>query len=150
MSTLGAPFAQLSAPWPSLGGFLMVGRSNLRVFALSRMGEIKWREREWNPVKDASLCDGGVSDTLAHCRLLKFLRIPLMRSLHLLISFDLTDGFTSYDLQVKNLTEPLHFDGLFTEFDHLEAPHELFGVSCVPGHSFRRERCTLGAPVGKL
>ena len=46
--------------------------------------------------------------------------------LHLLISFDPTDGFVSRDLQVKSLTEPLHFDGLFTEFDHLEAPHELF------------------------
>ena len=56
--------------------------------------------------------------------------------LHLLISLDPTDGFTSHDLQVKSLTEPLHFDGLFTKFDHLEAPHELFGVSCVSGSSF--------------
>ena len=70
--------------------------------------------------------------------------------LSLLISLDPTDGFASCDLQVKALAEPLHFDGLFAEFDHLEAPHELFGVSCSPGHSFRRERCTLGAPVGPL
>ena len=70
--------------------------------------------------------------------------------LHLLISLDPTDGFTSWDLQVKALIEPLHFDGLFAEFDHLEAPHELFEVSCAPGLSFRRERCTLCTPVGKL
>ena len=50
-------------------------------------------------------------------------------NIHLLISLDLIDGFVSRDLQVKALTEPLHFDGLFTEFDHLETPHELFGVS---------------------
>ena len=70
--------------------------------------------------------------------------------LHLLISLDLIDGFASRDLQVKALTEPLHFDAFFTGFDHLEAPHELFGVSNVLGCSFRRERCTLGAPVGPL
>ena len=70
--------------------------------------------------------------------------------LHLLISLNLIDGFASRNLQIKDLTEPLHFDGFFTEFDHLEAPHKLFGVSCVPGHSFQRERCTLGAPVGPL
>ena len=52
--------------------------------------------------------------------------------LHFLISLDLIDGFVSHKLQVKALTEPLHFDGLFTEFDHLEALHELFGVSCAP------------------
>ena len=56
--------------------------------------------------------------------------------LHFLTSLDSIDGFTSHDLQVKALTEPLHFDVLFTEFDHLEAPHELFGVSCAPGRSF--------------
>ena len=47
--------------------------------------------------------------------------------LHLLISLDPTDGFTSHDLQVKSLTEPLHFDGLFTEFDHLEDPMRFLG-----------------------
>ena len=56
--------------------------------------------------------------------------------LHFLISLDLTDSFMSRELQVKALTEPLHFDGLFTEFDHLETPHELFGVSYAQGHSF--------------
>ena len=56
--------------------------------------------------------------------------------LHLLISLDPINGFMSCDLQVKSLTEPHHFDGLFTEFDHLEAPHELFGVSCGAGCSF--------------
>ena len=70
--------------------------------------------------------------------------------LHFLISLDLTNGFASRNLQVKAITEPLPFDGLFIEFDHMEAPHELFGVSCAPGRSFRRERCTLGAPVGPL
>ena len=49
--------------------------------------------------------------------------------IHLLISLDPIDGFTSRNLQVKALTEPLHFDGLFIGFDHLEAPHELLGVS---------------------
>ena len=56
--------------------------------------------------------------------------------LHLLISLDSIDGFMSRDLQVKYLTEPLHFDGVFAEFNHLEAPHVLFGVSCAPGFSF--------------
>ena len=56
--------------------------------------------------------------------------------LHLLIYLDPIDGFMSRDLQVKALTEPLHFDVFLNEFDHLEAPHELFGVSCAPGCSF--------------
>ena len=85
MSALGAPLAQLSAPWPSLGGFFMVGRSEIRVFALCRMVEIKWREKDCKLVRDASLHDGGVRDTLAHCGLLKFMRIPLMQSLGLLM-----------------------------------------------------------------
>ena len=70
--------------------------------------------------------------------------------LHLLISLDPIDGFASCELQVKDLTEPLYFDVFFTEFDHLEVPHELFGVSCAPSRSFQRERCTLGAPIGPL
>ena len=48
--------------------------------------------------------------------------------LHLLISLDSIDGFASHDLQVKSIVESPHFDVFFTEFDHLEAPHELFGV----------------------
>ena len=70
--------------------------------------------------------------------------------IHLLISLDPIDSFTSHDLQVKALTKPLHFDAFFSGFDHLEAPHELFGVSNALGRSFRRERCTLGAPIGPL
>ena len=70
--------------------------------------------------------------------------------LHLLISLDPIDRFASRDLQVKALAESPHFDVFLTEFDHLEAPHELFVVSFMLGHSFRRERCTLGAPVGQL
>ena len=70
--------------------------------------------------------------------------------LHLLISLDLINGFMSRDLQVEALTEPLHFDVFFTRFDHLKSPHKLFGVSNVSGHSFQRERCTLGALVGLL
>ena len=70
--------------------------------------------------------------------------------IHLSISLDLIDGLVSHKLQVKALTEPLSFDAFFSRFDHLEAPHELFGVSNVPGRSFRRERCTLGASVGPL
>ena len=49
------------------------------------MVEIKWRERDCKSVRDASLHEGGVRDTLAHCGLLKFMRIPLMQSLHLLM-----------------------------------------------------------------
>ena len=85
MRTLGAPFAQISVPWPPLDHFLMVGMSDIKVFALCRMVEIKWRERDYKPVRDASLRDGGVRDTLAHCGLLKFMQIPLMRSLGLLM-----------------------------------------------------------------
>ena len=70
--------------------------------------------------------------------------------LHLSISLDLTNGFTSNDLQVKTLTKPLHFDGLFAEFGHLEAPHEHFGVSWGPRRTFRWIQCTLGTPIGKL
>ena len=63
----------------------MVGMPDIRVFALCRMVEIKWRERDCKPVRDASLCDGGVRDTLARCGLLKFMRISLMQSLGLLM-----------------------------------------------------------------
>ena len=42
--------------------------------------------------------------------------------IHLSISLDLIDGFASRKLQVKALTEPLHFDVFLTGFDHLEAP----------------------------
>ena len=60
--------------------------------------------------------------------------------LHLLISLDPIDGFASHNLQVKALTEPLHFDVFFTRFDHLESPLELFGVLNAPSRSFKRER----------
>ena len=59
--------------------------SDIGVFALCRMVEIKWRERDCKPVRDASLRDGGAKDTLAHYGLLKFMRIPLMWSLGLLM-----------------------------------------------------------------
>ena len=85
MSALGAPFSQLSAPWPPLGGFLMMGMSNIRVFALYRMVEIKWRERDCKLVWDASLRDEGVRDTLSRYGLLKFMWILLMQSLGLLL-----------------------------------------------------------------
>ena len=42
----------------------MAGRSNIRVFALCKIVEIKWRERDYKPVRDASLHDEGVRDTL--------------------------------------------------------------------------------------
>ena len=54
-------------------------------FCLCRMAEIKWRERDSKSVRDASLDDGNVRDTLARCGLLKFMRIPLMRSFSLLM-----------------------------------------------------------------
>ena len=63
----------------------MVGRSDIRVFALSRMVEIKWREINCKPIRDASLQDRGVRDTLDHYGLLKFMQIPLMWSLGLLM-----------------------------------------------------------------
>ena len=63
----------------------MVGRSDIRVFALCRMVEIKWRERDCKLVRDASLQDRGVRDTLACYGLLKFMRILLMRNLGLLM-----------------------------------------------------------------
>ena len=63
----------------------MVALTDIRVFCLCRMVEIKWRERDCKSVRDASLCDGGVRDTLAHYGLLEFMRIPLMHSFHLLM-----------------------------------------------------------------
>ena len=49
------------------------------------MAEIKWQERDCKGLRDASLRDRNVRDTLAHCGLLKFMRIPLMKSLGLLL-----------------------------------------------------------------
>ena len=63
----------------------MVGMFDIRGLALCRMVEIKWRERDYKPVRDASLHDGDIRDTLARYGLLKFMRIPLMWSLHLLM-----------------------------------------------------------------
>ena len=87
----------------------MVGRSELRVFALCRMVEIKWRERDCKPVRDASLQDGGVRDTLVRCGLLKFMWILLMRSLGLLmqtlISFwDVTEEVFLFQGQCIEIT----------------------------------------------
>ena len=56
--------------------------------------------------------------------------------LHLLISLNPTDSFTCHDLQLKALTKTHLFGVLFVGFGHLEAPHEHFGVSCGPGHTF--------------
>ena len=63
----------------------MVALDDIRDFCLCRMVEIKWRERDSKSIRDASLNDEGVIDTLAHCGLLKFMRIPLIRSLGLLV-----------------------------------------------------------------
>ena len=52
---------------------------------MCRIMEIKWRERDCKSVRDASLHDGNDRDSLTHCGLLKFMRIPLMRSLGLLM-----------------------------------------------------------------
>ena len=57
-------------------------------------------------------------------------------NLHLMISFDMTDGFECCDLQVRSLIESHFFGGLFAGFGHLEAPHEQFGVSWGPGCTF--------------
>ena len=56
------------------------------------------RERDCKSVRDASLHDRNVRDTLAHCRLLKFMRIPLMQSLHLLMQTLI--GFWDVDEEV--------------------------------------------------
>ena len=49
------------------------------------MDEIKWWERDCKYLQEASLWDENVCDTLAYCGLLKFMRIPLMKSLSLLL-----------------------------------------------------------------
>ena len=49
------------------------------------MVEIKWWERDCKDLWEASLRDGNVRDTLSRCGLLKFMRIPLMKSLCLLL-----------------------------------------------------------------
>ena len=55
------------------------------VFCLWRMDEINWWERDCKYLWEASLQDENVHDTLAHCGLLKFMQIPLMKSLCLLL-----------------------------------------------------------------
>ena len=49
------------------------------------MAEIKWWERDCKDLWEASLWDENVHDTLACCGLLKFMRIPLMKNLRLLL-----------------------------------------------------------------
>ena len=83
------------------------------------------------PIKGGGSPHGEVSLSLFNVELERWALI-----LHLMISFDPTDDFASHDLQVKALTEPLHFDGLFAKFGHLEAPHDNFGVSWGPSHTF--------------
>ena len=52
---------------------------------MCRKAEIKWSERDYKYLWEAALRDGNVRGTLAHCGLLKFMRIPLMKSLSLLL-----------------------------------------------------------------
>ena len=49
------------------------------------MAEIKWRERDCKYLWKMSLWEGNVLDTLAHCGLLKFMQMPLMKILRLLL-----------------------------------------------------------------
>ena len=55
------------------------------MFGLCRMAEIKWHERDCKSLRELALQDRNVHATLAHCGLLKFMRIPLMKSLRLLL-----------------------------------------------------------------
>ena len=97
MSTMGAHFYQTGVPslfWV----FFDDGNGSHQGFCLYRMAEIKWRERDCKSVRDASLHDGNVRDTLAHCGLIKFMRISLMRSLGLLMQTLI--GFWDVDEEV--------------------------------------------------
>ena len=74
------------------------GNGSHQGFCLCRMVEIKRRERDCKSVRDASLHDGNVRDTLDCCVLLKFMRIPLMWSLRLLMQTLI--GFWDVDEEV--------------------------------------------------
>ena len=84
--------------------------------------------------------------------------------LHLLISLDPIDGFMSRDLQVKALTEPLHFDVFLLDLTTSKPPLSCLGFQMRqvahfegkgapwvhllghyehPGHSFCSVKCTL-------
>ena len=79
------------------------------------MVEIKWRERDCKLARDASLHDRGVRDTLARCGLFKFMRIPLMRSLGLLMQtligfWDVAEGVFLFQGQHIEITlEDVYF-----------------------------------------
>ena len=49
------------------------------------MDEIKWNGRDCKDLQEEAFHDGNVHATLAHCGLLNFMQIPLMKSLHLLL-----------------------------------------------------------------
>ena len=49
------------------------------------MPEAKWRERDYKEIREEEFQDGNVHDALAHCGLLKFMRIALMKILCLLL-----------------------------------------------------------------
>ena len=55
------------------------------VFCLCRILEIKWHERDCKDLWEEALWDDNVCGALAHYGLLKFVRIPLMKSLRLLL-----------------------------------------------------------------
>ena len=81
----------------SFGCFLMMAMAHIRVFACARCQRSSG-ERDCKSVRDASLHDENVRDTLAYCGLLKFMRIPLMRSLCLLMQTLI--GFWDVDEEV--------------------------------------------------
>ena len=60
-------------------------RGSHQGFCSCRMAKIKWPKTDCKSLRDASLRDRNVRDTLARCGLLKFMRIPLMQSLRLLM-----------------------------------------------------------------
>ena len=55
------------------------------VFCFCMMVEVKWHGRDYKDLREVALRDGNVCATLAHYGLLKFMQIPFMKSLHLLL-----------------------------------------------------------------
>ena len=49
------------------------------------MPETKWRDRNYKDLREEALRDGNVRGALARCGLLKFMQIPIMKRLCLLL-----------------------------------------------------------------
>ena len=84
LSDMVTHFAQTGATWP-LGDVFLWEQWLKSIFCLCRMAEIKWWERDYKYLQEAALRDRNVHGTMAHCGLMKFIRIPLMKSLSFLL-----------------------------------------------------------------